>query len=78
MASPDSKKECTYGYVSYVTTDRACTLGYCRSFAANFLVAGAILVVGILCFLLLLGKIEQIQAPQVSQDQDVQPVANTD
>nr|HET6903367.1 MFS transporter [Ktedonobacteraceae bacterium] len=33
------------------------------SFALNFLIAGAILVVGILCYLLLLGKIEQIQRP---------------
>ncbi|MFL5705093.1 MAG: MFS transporter [Ktedonobacteraceae bacterium] len=35
------------------------------SFAANFLVAGAILVLGIICFLLLLGRIEQIQEPQI-------------
>jgi ACS family D-galactonate transporter-like MFS transporter len=34
-----------------------------HSFAANFLVAGAILVLGIVCFLLFLGKIEQIQRP---------------
>lgn len=34
-----------------------------QSFTANFLIAGAILVVGILCILLLLGKIEQIQMP---------------
>jgi MFS transporter, ACS family, D-galactonate transporter len=36
------------------------------SFAANFLVAGAILVLGILCFLFLLGPIEQIPEPKVS------------
>ncbi len=34
-----------------------------KSFAANFLVAGAILVLGILSFLFLLGRIEQIQQP---------------
>lgn len=33
------------------------------SFAANFLVAGFILIIGILCYLFLLGSIEQIQAP---------------
>ncbi len=33
------------------------------SFALNFIIAGVILVVGILCYLLLLGKIEQIQRP---------------
>ncbi|HYK84676.1 MAG TPA: MFS transporter [Ktedonobacteraceae bacterium] len=33
------------------------------SFALNFLIAGAILIVGILCYLLLLGKIEQIRRP---------------
>jgi len=33
------------------------------SFLLNFLVAGGILVVGILCYLFLLGKIEQIEAP---------------
>lgn len=33
------------------------------SFAANFLIAGAILVIGILCYVFLLGRIEQIQAP---------------
>src|SRR5207302_11498323 len=38
------------------------------SFAVNFLVAGAILVLGIVCFLLLLGKIEQIQEPSISPD----------
>jgi sugar phosphate permease len=36
------------------------------SFAVNFLVAGAILVLGILCFLFLLGPIEQIPEPKVS------------
>ncbi|GHO86131.1 MFS transporter [Dictyobacter formicarum] len=34
-----------------------------NSFAANFLIAGAILVIGILCFLFLLGRIEQIKMP---------------
>lgn len=33
------------------------------SFAANFLIAGAILVVGILCYVFMLGRIEQIEAP---------------
>jgi MFS transporter, ACS family, D-galactonate transporter len=33
------------------------------SFALNFLIAGAILVIGILCYLLLLGTIEQIPVP---------------
>jgi MFS family permease len=33
------------------------------SFLLNFLIAGAILVVGILCYLFLLGRIEQIEAP---------------
>ena len=44
------------------------------SFAANFLVAGAVLVLGIICFLLLLGRIEQIQRPQLSPE--VGPVAS--
>ena len=45
------------------------------SFAANFLVAGVILVLGIVCFLLLLGPIEQIQQkPQISPE--VGPVAS--
>ncbi len=35
-----------------------------KSFALNFIVAGVILVLGIICFLLLLGKIEQIQNPR--------------
>jgi dipeptide/tripeptide permease len=33
------------------------------SFLLNFLIAGAILIVGILCYLFLLGRIEQIEAP---------------
>jgi hypothetical protein len=32
-------------------------------FATNFLITGAILVVGIFCFLFMLGRIEQIKAP---------------
>lgn len=32
-------------------------------FGVNFLITGAILLVGILCFLFILGKIEQIEAP---------------
>ncbi len=44
------------------------------SFAANFLVAGAVLVLGVICFLLLLGRIEQIQRPQLSPE--VGPVAS--
>jgi len=35
------------------------------SFALNFLLAGIILILGILCFLLLLGKIEPIQEPDI-------------
>jgi len=33
-------------------------------FAPNFLITGAILIVGLFCFLTLLGKIEQIQTPE--------------
>jgi len=33
------------------------------SFLLNFLVAGSILIVGILCYLFLLGRIEQLDAP---------------
>jgi hypothetical protein len=40
--------------------------GSTGSFAANFFVAGAILVLGIVCFLFSLGRIEQIQKPQIS------------
>ena len=39
------------------------------SFAANFLVAGAILVLGIICFLVLLGRIEQIQKPEIGPEE---------
>jgi hypothetical protein len=51
------------------------------SFAANFLVAGAILVLGIICFLFLLGRIEQIQQPQIGPEEprigpEVGPVAS--
>ena len=35
-----------------------------HSFTANFLVAAAILVLGILAFLFLLGRIEQIEQPE--------------
>jgi MFS transporter, ACS family, D-galactonate transporter len=38
------------------------------SFAINFIVAGVILILGILCYLLLLGKIEQIQASPQDSD----------
>jgi MFS family permease len=38
------------------------------SFLLNFLVAGAIIIVGILCFLFLLGRIEQIEAPFATQE----------
>ncbi len=34
------------------------------SFALNFIIAGAILVLGIFCYLVLLGRIEQIPAPE--------------
>jgi hypothetical protein len=44
------------------------------SFAANFLVAGGILILGIICFLLLLGPIEQIRMPEISPG--AQPVAS--
>ena len=33
------------------------------SFALNFIIAGVILIIGILCYVLLLGKIEQIPSP---------------
>ena len=33
-------------------------------FAPNFLITGGILIVGLFCFLILLGKIEQIQTPE--------------
>jgi MFS family permease len=39
-----------------------------HSFAANFLVAGAILVIGIICFLVLLRRIEPIQMPQIGPE----------
>ena len=52
------------------------------SFAANFLVAGAILVLGIVCFLFLLGKIEQIEEPHIGPQgphisPEVGPIAST-
>ncbi len=42
--------------VAGIVADRA-------GFATNFLITGAILLVGIFCFLFMLGRIEQIQAP---------------
>ena len=42
-------------------------------FATNFLITGAILVVGIFCFLFMLGRIEQIKAPYT----DVSEIAKT-
>ncbi|GER86148.1 putative transporter YybO [Dictyobacter vulcani] len=41
-----------------------------NSFAANFLIAGAILVVGIFCFIFLLGRIEQITMPEEIVQED--------
>ena len=42
-------------------------------FGVNFLITGAILLAGIFCFLLLLGRIEQIVAPpsEISGIRDV-------
>jgi ACS family D-galactonate transporter-like MFS transporter len=34
-----------------------------KSFVLNFIIAAIILILGILCYLLLLGKIEQLPAP---------------
>jgi MFS family permease len=45
------------------------------SFAANFLVAGVILIIGILCYLFLLGRIEQIQAPPTEVPVAEEPLA---
>lgn len=42
-------------------------------FATNFLITGAILVVGIFCFLFMLGRIEQIKAPYT----DISEIAKT-
>ncbi|HLQ30294.1 MAG TPA: hypothetical protein VK140_13765 [Ktedonobacteraceae bacterium] len=47
------------------------------SFALNFLIAGAILAIGILCYLLLLGKIEQIPVPGEETVSLEQPPATT-
>jgi len=47
------------------------------SFALNFLIAGAILVIGILCYLLLLGKIEQIPVPGEESTSIEAPPATT-
>jgi ACS family D-galactonate transporter-like MFS transporter len=44
-----------------------------RSFALNFLIAGVILVIGILCYIFLLGRIEQIQAPTAPGEPAEQP-----
>lgn len=43
------------------------------SFAVNFLIAGVILVIGILCYVFLLGRIEQIQAPAIPGEPVEQP-----
>ncbi|GLV56549.1 hypothetical protein KDH_33890 [Dictyobacter sp. S3.2.2.5] len=43
-----------------------------NSFAANFLIAGAILIVGVLCFLFLLGRIEQIKMPGEDEKETAQ------
>lgn len=51
-----------------------------KSFALNFVIAAVILVFGILCYLLLLGKIEQIQWPddmhRTNVDTAVNPAAS--
>jgi sugar phosphate permease len=44
------------------------------SFAVNFLIAGAILVLGILSYVFLLGRIEQIQGPTIPSEPIEQPV----
>jgi MFS family permease len=43
------------------------------SFAINFLIAGVILLIGILCYVFLLGRIEQIQAPAAPAEPVEQP-----
>jgi MFS family permease len=43
------------------------------SFAINFLIAGVILLIGILCYVFLLGRIEQIQAPAAPVEPVEQP-----
>ena len=47
------------------------------SFTLNFLIAGAILIVGILCFLFLLGRIEQIGAPEEGAQPKSEPAPYT-
>jgi sugar phosphate permease len=47
------------------------------SFLLNFLVAGGILVVGILCYLFLLGRIEQIEAPFATREAMPGPYVET-
>ena len=47
------------------------------SFALNFIIAAVILVLGILCYLLLLGKIEQIQWPDNMHRNETEDQANS-
>lgn len=47
--------------------------GSTGSFAINFIVAAVILILGILCYLFLLGKIEPIQTPETPQQRDEKP-----
>lgn len=46
------------------------------SFALNFIIAAVILVLGMLCYLLLLGKIEQIQWPDDMHRKDREDKVN--
>jgi MFS transporter, ACS family, D-galactonate transporter len=71
-ASPSVMGDCLAGIIAPIAA--GFILDSTGSFAVNFLVAGAVLVLGIICFLLLLGRIEQIQRPQLSPE--VEPVAS--
>ena len=48
------------------------------SFGLNFIIAGVILVLGILCYLLLLGKIEQLPAPFAETTERGGPASSED
>lgn len=47
-------------------------------FAPNFLITGGVLVVGIFCFLILLGKIEQIEVPETELINETPEYVNAD